>query len=251
MNQNLFKINQKLGTLPSNWDVKKKNIIFFCSSEDEIISGGKEYRLDFYKDQADSIEKIYKSILDNDKIKKIKFWVKIHPNMNTFAWDYMKRIYELKNKFHNLDIIEATSEVSSYSMIKNSEIIISPVSSVSIEASLFGKPVINLIKSPFNELGGAFFPKSHNELIQLILKNKLKAKSKLPAYKYYYFYLTGGTRFNSLKVDLTGIKINYFTYKNIKIDFNYFFKLIFYYTKFIDNYYFNYFLNFNLKKLKF
>ena len=72
-----------------NWDQKKRNIVYFTSSQDEYAALGGEYDQLVYKDQFDSIKKIADSI-KKEKNKDIIFGLN--------AIQIQKYILELSSK---------------------------------------------------------------------------------------------------------------------------------------------------------
>jgi hypothetical protein len=119
--QEHFKVKQELNKLPQDWNKKKRNIVYFASSGDESLTGGKKYFFKIFKDQISSINYIYKMIKKKDSTNT-DFWVRMHPRMTGFKWPFLKNLYELKKKNPGLKIIYPKSTCSSYEMLKESSI---------------------------------------------------------------------------------------------------------------------------------
>jgi hypothetical protein len=77
--------------LPKKWDSKKKNIVFFTSSEDEYAALGGEYNKLIYKNQSDAISKII-NVFKNKKNEEYQLWIRMHPNLNKVKWNFNTRI---------------------------------------------------------------------------------------------------------------------------------------------------------------
>ena len=161
----------------------------------------------------------------------------MHPRMTGFKWPFLNNLYKLKEKYPDLNLIYPESDCSSYEMLKKSSLIISPVSSLSIEALHFKKPSINFQKQPFVILKGSYFPINKKELMNLIFNIKLKPRSILAQKKFHLFYLDGGFKSSDIKGDFN--KNGYF-YKNEKIRFGYGYKTIYDYGKIIEKYIYNF-----------
>ena len=230
VHQKQFKVKQELNKLPQNWNKKKRNIVYFASSGDESLTGGKTYFFKIFKDQVSSISYIYKMIKKNDSINT-DFWIRMHPRMTGFKWPFLKNLYELKKKYPSLKIIYPNSTYSSYAMLKESSLVISPVSSLSIQALYFKKPSINFQEQPFVLLKGSYLPKNKKELLRLIFNKNLKPRSNLAQQKYHLFYLDGGKNFKKIKgsFDKDGYK-----YNGRKIDIFIVYKLIYNIGKVIE-----------------
>lgn len=68
VNDKSYVKQQQIGVLPENWDVKKKNIVIFNSSDDELASIGADYDCySLFKSQYIGIT----SILENSKRKEM------------------------------------------------------------------------------------------------------------------------------------------------------------------------------------
>ena len=158
--QNKFNVNQVSNLLPEKWDKSKRNIIYFVSSDDEQLTGGPEYFYKTFRNQFESIIETYKIINKLDKFKTINFWVRMHPRLTGLNWPYLKSIMSLKNKIKDMNVILPKSKISSYAMLKNASLVITPVSSLSVDAVYFKKPVINFINNPFFLLKGSYIPQS-------------------------------------------------------------------------------------------
>ncbi len=226
-----FQINQNSNELPKYWDNKKRNIVYYASSPDETLTGGKTYFFKVFKDQVESIEFIYNSIKKINKFSDISFWVRMHPRMKGHFWPHLKKIYELKKKYPGLNLIYPESSCSSYEMLKKSSLVISPISSLSIEALHFKKPSINFQKHPFVLLGGSYLPKNKKEVLKLIFNKNLKPRSILAQKKFHLFYLDGGKKFHRVTGDFNDLG---YKYNNKKIELNFFYKVIYYYGKIIE-----------------
>lgn len=232
---------QKIGLLPKNWNEDNHNIVVFTSSDDEYKTGSLDYSKNFFPEQFETIKKISQMLINK---KKYKIWVREHPNLKDVFWKYRSKIFELNLK--NVEVIEARSPISTYSLMFASKKVITFSSITSVEALYWGKPSIILGRIPHENFEGFFTPKNFKELKTLLINKNLKSASNLGALKYALFRSLGGKKFKYLN----GNETDGYSFKSLKIskpkeDFLY--KL----SKFLEIYYYNYFKNYLIKKFLF
>ena len=193
--------NQIKGMLPESFDLHNINIAIFNSSEDEAISIP-EWQSSLYKNQNDGI---YKIVNEFDKIDKLKFYLRVHPNLKGVNNSQTKFIRDNLSQLPNLEIIQPDSPVSTYSLIDNSDVVITFGSTVGIEAVYRGKPSILMGRALYEDLGGVILPKTHEELVN-ILHNYILTRSlpqpknpQLAFIKYGFFQKTYGHPFEYVK----------------------------------------------------
>ncbi|NQV78498.1 MAG: hypothetical protein HQ490_09115 [Lutibacter sp.] len=180
-----FTMNQKLGKLPLNWNIKKKNIVIFNSSEDEYAAIGNEFdRYALFNSQIEGI----KFILSTIKSNEYQFYLRIHPNLSNIIADFHLDLLSLDDIYDNLTIIKAHEDISSNSLIDASWKVIVFGSTIGIESVYWGKPTILLAGALYHDLEALYKPKSEDELINLI-KDELLPLDTLPAIKYGYFQM--------------------------------------------------------------
>ena len=242
-----FSVKQKKNLLPSKWNNTKRNIVFFCNSEDESLTGGRDHFYKVFENQRDAIEKIYKMIKTQDGFKTIDFWIRMHPRMTGLNWNFLKETINLKKKYSDLNLIIPKSKTSSYAMLKKSSLIIAPASSLSMEAVHHNIPVINIQNEPFAVLKGSYLPKSEDDFKKLIFNKKLKPRSVIAQKKFHLFWLTGGFHYSEIEGNFRGKS---YTYKKEIIRMSLSSKIIYYIGKFSEKYLYTYFFNYYLYRLK-
>ena len=242
-----FSVKQKKDLLPINWNNNKRNIIFFCNSEDESLTGGRNHFYKVFKNQRDAIEKTYKMIKTQDGYKTINFWVRMHPRMTGLNWNFLKETINLKKKYSDLNLILPKSEISSYAMLKKSSLVITPASSLSMEAAHYNIPVINIQNEPFVVLKGSYMPKNEVDFKKLIFAKNLKPRSVFAQKKFHLYTLTGGFHYNEIEGNF---REKPYTYKKEKIKMNLFSKIVYYMGKFLEKYLYTNFLNYYFYRLK-
>jgi len=192
-----FAGNQDIGLLPDGFDIHKKNIGIFISSEYEFSTFA-DWKNPLYRDQSDAIEKLAKSLLDNPSIH---FWVRIHPylikNPKNSQTLELKALDQLQ--WSNLSFIWADSRVDTYGLMDACEQVITFGSSVGAEATYWEKASILLGHGPYEELDCCYEPASHEEAVSLI-QSDLSPKSKIGAIQYGYRVTARGTPYRKFKM---------------------------------------------------
>lgn len=188
-----FTKDQKLNSLPKDWDSSKKNIVIFNSSEDEYASIGEEWKLPFYENQTEGITK---TIKDFTKEKDYHFYLRLHPNLKNVKSQSLSDLSNISSS--NLTIIPPESDISTYSLIDNCYKVLTFGSTAGIEGTFWGKPSIMAGTSLYMHLDATYRPKSHSELVAL-LKEDLKAKDKETTIQYGYYQNTYGEKFKYFK----------------------------------------------------
>lgn len=171
---------------------KKEIITFFNSSIDEFASvPGWENYVYLYESEVDAIVDICQYFTDD--LKK-QFVLRIHPNLKYLDNAQTRNLTRLRS-LKNLDIIEATSEISSYDLMSVSNKIITFGSTIGIEACYFGKPSILLGMSFYDNLDVSYKPDSREVLMKLIATPTLEAKPSENVHIYGYWWMTFGNHF--------------------------------------------------------
>lgn len=179
-----FTKSQIKGNLPEDFNPAKRNIAIFISSQDEFESiAGWENPL--YKDQIDAIN----SIVHGDIDENIRFYLRIHPNLKGLKNTQTGELSRLESP--NLTVIPAGSRIDSYELMDSCEKIITFGSTMGIESVFWGKPSILVGRALYENVGGCYIPKTHDELIDTINQN-LTAKSNTGALKYSYMQSIAG-----------------------------------------------------------
>lgn len=196
---------QKAGELP-DFAPDKEIITFFNSSIDEYaaVPGWEEY-VYLFEDETEAIFQICDHF-KNDTTKQ--FVIRIHPNLkylNNTQTRNLKKLYTLTN----LIIVEATSKVSSYTLLDKSDKVITFGSTLGIEATYFGKPSILLGLCFFKYLDAAYTPKDRAELYTLIDNRELAAKPQENAIKYGYWWVTFGEQYQHRDITYQTTALNF------------------------------------------
>lgn len=204
--------NQQKGLLPSDWDAKKHNIVFFNSSEDEFASVGDAYdSYALYPSQLEGIKRILELTKDRTDIH---FYVRVHPNLTNVTYRYHLDLYDLPKQYSNVTVIPAKEKVSTYSLMDAADKIIVFGSTMGIESSYWGKPVILLAGAMYYNLDVCHVPHSEKEMLNLVLNLNLPAAtcSRTQYYKFGFYFLDTERSISSKSFD-------YFNYNSFEVAF--------------------------------
>lgn len=184
-----FTKHQKQSLLPEGFDPSKKNIGIYISSEYEL-AGDPERKNPIYCDQNDALVQIVESLLPHPEYK---VWLRAHPHI-TFT-DNLQLIelreIEARN-YTNLGIIWPKSPVDTYALVDACDKVLTFASTVGIEATFWGKPSILAGRAYYEDLDVVYRPKSHAELMQLLMDDNLPPKDKQGALIYAHGLMTNG-----------------------------------------------------------
>ncbi len=197
----IYTKDQEAGLLPESFDKSKEIITIFNSSEDEFCAVSSEY--DSYKlfeNQYEALTTIFEHYKGDNSIH---FYVRIHPNLKSVPYRSHTALYDLH--YDNVTIIAADSPVDSYVLMDNSDKIVVFDSTMAVESSYWGKPVIELSKYMWSLMGVTYTPESVEELWDLIDTKDLKSKKNDDILKYAYWVMNPNyeeeNRFNYRIVD--------------------------------------------------
>ena len=192
-----------------NFNTNKKKLSIFTSSYWEFASlADKEWsNINIYN----FIKKI---LTDKDISKNYEITIRWHPNHKS-ATGYEKKEIEslIKNYSKNISHIQPKSDLNSYNLIDESDIILSFGGNIGVEATYYGKPSIIVGTAPYDRLNTVYVVKNLNSLKKL-LRHNLKPKEKINSIKYGYFQMMYG---NKKFKYLDSGEIGDFYYKNRRL----------------------------------
>lgn len=177
---------QQKGLLPSDWDKSKRNIVIFNSSEDEFSALGDEFeRLALFPTQYRGIKYILDALKDD---KNTHVYLRIHPNLANIRYRYHAELIKLSKEYKNLTVIQASDSISTYALMEAAEKVVVFGSTMGLESSYWGKPVILLAAALYYYSDICYVPKSEIELSKL-LKTSLTPKDSSEAVKWGFYIL--------------------------------------------------------------
>lgn len=185
-----FVSDQKVNSLPVNWEAQKRNIVFFASTESEFVGLPEYFTNAPFQDQKLAYLEIAK--IFQKKYPDFHFYLRIHPN-SRIEKDHWWEDPELHSS-SNLTIIGPLSPLSSYQLLMKCEKTIAFISTIGIEATYWGKPSIILSNAMYKGIGAVYEPQNINELVNCLLNDNLQPKSKDAALAYGAFIRCGAEK---------------------------------------------------------
>ncbi|SIO49079.1 capsular polysaccharide export protein, LipB/KpsS family [Chitinophaga niabensis] len=183
----VFTENQERGRLPEGFDRSKKNIVLYNSSMDEY-EGIAGFSSRIYPNDNVGLLKLMESFQHE---KNIHFYLRVHPNLKGLENSQVKELDEIGARFKNLTVIRAEEVVDTYSLLDAADIAVAFSSTMGIEASFWGKPVVLLGNAFYDQLNGFYKPSTHEEVVAL-LHQQLEPLPSKDILKYGYWELERG-----------------------------------------------------------
>lgn len=183
----VYTAKQQKDALPTNWNSDKQNIVFFSSSEDEFVAIDKEWEdLKYTPTQIGGVRKIVDALRGTSNGYHV--YLRIHPNLANVTFSYHTDLYSLEREYPNITVIPPDSPVSTYALIDQADKVVVFGSTVGIEAVYWGKPVILVGPTYYQNLGACYIPKDDADLKRLLMSD-LAPMSQARAIKYGYSIL--------------------------------------------------------------
>jgi hypothetical protein len=209
----IYSLNQEYGILPKYWNSNKRNIVIFNSSEDEFASIGEEYdKYKLFKDQIAGLWFIKKIFIDQNDVN---ITLRVHPNLSNVKYSYVTKLHTLESG--NFFVIDAKSNISTYSLIDNADLVVVFGSTVGVESVYWGKPTILLASAIYSKLNAFYVPSNTDELKTMLTSN-LPSKNREEVLMYGYYWLSTEDWEKDTFID--------FQWKSVYIGFGKFNKLI-------------------------
>lgn len=175
------------GRLPKNFDSSKINISIFNSSEHELFSISKEYDdSGIWPNQYQALKDIFDHYSGREDIH---FYLRIHPNLGGVKYRSHTMLYDLK--YDNVTIIPPSSSISSYALMDHSDKVLVFNSTMGVEGTYWGKPVIALNMSAYSKMGITYQPKTKEDAFSLIDDTSLAPLNAEGCLKYAYYVMSG------------------------------------------------------------
>lgn len=184
-----FTKSQDIQLLPSDWNVRRRNISIFTSSEHEFASIDKEWENKLFKNQILGIDFILEFLQSEIKQDKIHVYIRTHPNQANANARELNELLSLERQ--GVTLITPDSKISSYKLVQKSDLVITFGSTIGIEAVYWGTTSILLGQSLYKQLNATYNPDTLEEL-QMLLKKELEPKPSSLALPYAYYQSTFG-----------------------------------------------------------
>ena len=179
-------------------DFSKKLIVFFHSSEDELLTTN--LRSNIWHNQISFVKELARfSTLQ----KNIQLVIRLHPNLQSKSSRDRLRWRNLARNLSSESIvfILPESSISSYGLLRDADAVITFGSTIGIEASAIGKLSILAGPALHEDLGATVNLTSFEDLSEYLnspITEERLLERKYAALAYGYFYAKGGIHFQSV-----------------------------------------------------
>jgi hypothetical protein len=191
--------------------IRKPFLVFFHSSEDELITTDL-----ISKNWGKQSEALRRLIMVMAKHKELNLVVRMHPNLvikskeENRIWTNIG--HELENSYDWITILSPTNETNSYDLIRESVGVITVGSTIGVEAAFLKKKSILIGRAFHEEMDITFNPSNENELQELLNfepSNEMLETKANNAMKYAVFHKFAGTRFKYFEHYFSNNRLNY------------------------------------------
>lgn len=174
----------RTSTHPSSAESRKTSYVYFSNSPFErgFMSDWAVGFIDA-RDQFDLLTKLH-SLLPKDA--RMQFTVRWHPNMRNAGPGLRKVLDHCVKSTPGFHHVLPESDLDSYSLLQEADVVVSNGSTMGIEATLFGKPSILAGVAGYSGMDGVYEVSSVSELSKLLQASlKPKAAEKAREYGWY------------------------------------------------------------------
>ncbi len=207
--------NQIKGKLPDSFNPEKKNIVVYCSSEDEFSSVSSEVDSYFlFSSQYNAIKYMAENINDDN----YHFYVRIHPNMKGLDVEYHHNLYKL-SAYENITVIAPEDPISSYALMDIAYNVVLFGSTIGAESLFWGKSVVLLGDADYYYWGVCSIPQEQKDLIKMVKEPKLFPQAKDLAIKYGYYFLDNCIAEFPKYIRITPVKNNFLGRESYSFDY--------------------------------
>jgi hypothetical protein len=196
MNWRSFVHGQERGSLPSDWDSRRHNIVVFTSSEDEFVAIGDSWSDRLYLDQAEAIERIATDLQQMRPMAHIT--VRIHPNLKAIDNKSTRALNSLSAA--NVTVVPADQAIDSYQLMRMADTVATFGSSIGIEAVFWSRPSVLLGPCFYQNMRGVYRAQTHQQALRY-LANSLMPQMFHDARIYGYWQQNHGVRFRYFEPD--------------------------------------------------
>ena len=167
--------NQKRGLLPNYLDPKRRLVVVYPTTDDEYKFIGKEWDGIVPEDQVAEIKSLCSGLEQHQVV------VKMHPNQADMSKKLIARYLKIEKLHKNCHVELPQSKVDTYELMKMSDVVINFASTIGVEASYYGKKVVNIGDTNFSRIGVVNTVYSGAEAAALIVNNRVQVFEKTPA----------------------------------------------------------------------
>jgi hypothetical protein len=179
---------QRAGTLPPR--MHRRRLVYFSSSEDEYAAVGDLVKHRLFASQRHAVEFLVDWI---GRQADTELVVRVHPHLRRKSDKDRAWWHSLHGP--NVILVRAEDPTDSYALALSADLVLTYGSTMGVEATFMGKPVVLLADSAYQGQDCAHEPGSQLELLHMLGNRDLPAKPVAHCLPYGYYHLTHGRRF--------------------------------------------------------
>lgn len=203
-----FVDGQHADGLPNGWTSNRHNIALFTTTEFEYASIGKEWKGHLFESPEAATFAIAEAISTRaqaaveagrpaEQIPHLT--IRIHPNPDGAKSPKVQAM--LAMGLPHVTVVAPTSEVSTYGLMREADVVVTAGSTAGVEATFWNKPSVLAGRGLYTGLGAAHEPKSIPELIEMLLDTELGVADRNAALMYAFHQATRGKPFEFFESD--------------------------------------------------
>jgi len=179
--------DQERGFIPPRG--ANRRLVYFSSNNDEYATAS-EMAHTLFKSQRHAVCFLVEWVGQQTNVELV---IRVHPGAQTRSlrerewWDSLDGA--------NVKLIPSASKTDSYALAESADTVLTYNSSIGVEASFFGKPVILLGDTDYRGFGCAYEPETIEDLEALLARTTLPPKPPENALPFGHYYLTFGCEY--------------------------------------------------------
>jgi hypothetical protein len=179
--------DQERGSVPARG--ASRRLVYFSSNNDEYATAC-EMEHALFESQREAVRFLIEWVGQQTNVELV---IRVHPGAQTKSlrerewWDSLTGA--------NVKLESSASKTDSYALAESADTVLTYSSSMGVEASFFGKPVILLGDTDYRGLGCAYEPETLEDLEALLAQTALLPKHPESALPYGYYSLTFGREY--------------------------------------------------------
>ncbi len=186
--------------LPPGWTSNRHNIALFTTTEFEFASIGKEWQGHLFETPetgtfaiAEAISSMAQAAVEaGAAVKSIPhLTIRIHPNPQGAKSPNVLAM--LAMNLPHVTVVAPDSEVSTYGLMQEADVVVTAGSTAGAEATFWNKPSVLSGRGLYTGLGVAHEPQSIPELMEMLVDTGLPVADRDAALKYGFHQATRGT----------------------------------------------------------
>lgn len=174
--------------------IKEVRWVYYTSSDDEYESLSDVFVHPIFESQKQGVLWLINEVAKRENTELI---IRVHPHKAKKCKEDADWWNSLEGK--NMTLIDSYSKIDTYALAKSSDLVLCYNSTMGLESTYYGKPVIMLGDSFYRGLECGYEPSNVKELTLLLEESKLPPKPKENCLPYGYYMYARGIQFKCYK----------------------------------------------------